>query len=670
MLPLHHSWNVALYKFQFPSGARWRWRLTLPFLGIILSFVLATQVSAKEQVVLQLKWLHQFQFAGYYAAQQKGFYADEGLEVEIRQREPGTVPSYQLLSGEAHFAIVDSTVVLQRLQGRPLVVLAAIFQHSPLVLIALESSGIISPLELKNKKIMFQRNIDDAMLTAMFAEFALSENDYLHVPHTYRDDALLNGDADAMAAYLTDQPYYYNSLGKKINIISPANYGIDFYGDLLAVSERFLTSNTEMALAFRRASLKGWAYALEHPEEVIQWLRDDYKSSSSVPRLRHEAEKTERMILPKLVTLGHINPNRFKRIANTYKQLAMAPQNSKLKGLHYQEYLQSPVFSSEVVVVIQIFLGVTIVCLLILWLVNRQLKKAIVARTQALEVANHTLKQHLAIINQYVIYSSTDLDGVINQVSQAFCEVSGFTEKELLGKKHSQLQHPDIPAETYLALWQQLQQHGHWSGEVLNRSKQGNDYWIENNISVVTDAQGQRVGYTAIAIDITDKKRIEKLSITDQLTGLSNRLKLDEFFDHALAQAQRYQRPLSVVMLDIDHFKRVNDEFGHHVGDQVLVSLAQLVKQRIRASDLLGRWGGEEFVVICPDTQLNGARLLAEQCREVIAVHGFVEVEHLTCSFGIAQWRDNEKGDALFKRVDKALYQAKDKGRNRVESDE
>ncbi|MFY7866357.1 GGDEF domain-containing response regulator [Roseateles sp.] len=165
---------------------------------------------------------------------------------------------------------------------------------------------------------------------------------------------------------------------------------------------------------------------------------------------------------------------------------------------------------------------------------------------------------------------------------------------------------------------------------------------------------------------VEKNKELEQLSVTDRLTKLYNRLFLDRVLEREFAAAGRKARSFALILLDIDRFKRFNDTYGHHVGDQVLVSLALLLQQRVRASDVAGRWGGEEFLIICPDTDLAGAQQMAESLRQHIATHGFPHVGECTASFGVAAYLPGDTIAAVEARADKALYAAKQGGRNRV----
>ncbi len=182
------------------------------------------------------------------------------------------------------------------------------------------------------------------------------------------------------------------------------------------------------------------------------------------------------------------------------------------------------------------------------------------------------------------------------------------------------------------------------------------------------DELGELVGWFNQLADKleSDHKVIERLSVTDKLTQLYNRTKIDELFLLELGKARRYGNVLSVVLLDLDHFKEVNDTYGHQAGDLVLRNLAETLRRNVRESDHVGRWGGEEFVILAPSTDLEQARALAEKLRVAIAGHDFAEVGHKTASFGVATWRDGDDEDSMTKRADECLYMAKGEGRNRV----
>jgi polar amino acid transport system substrate-binding protein len=157
-----------------------------------------------------------------------------------------------------------------------------------------------------------------------------------------------------------------------------------------------------------------------------------------------------------------------------------------------------------------------------------------------------------------------------------------------------------------------------------------------------------------------------QISIIDRLTRIFNRMKLEDALAEEIERGERYGRVFSVIIIDIDHFKSVNDTFGHNVGDTVLKEFSKILMENIRKTDTLGRWGGEEFLIVCPETMLDNARLLAENLREKVSVFTFTEVKNKTGSFGVAQYKKGETLEQLVARADEALYKAKTGGRNRV----
>ncbi|MDD3468012.1 MAG: GGDEF domain-containing protein, partial [Campylobacterales bacterium] len=176
--------------------------------------------------------------------------------------------------------------------------------------------------------------------------------------------------------------------------------------------------------------------------------------------------------------------------------------------------------------------------------------------------------------------------------------------------------------------------------------------------------------YIVSMSDITEMekeaKTLELLATTDPLTKIYNRLKLNEILMLEIKKSDRYKIPLSIIMLDIDHFKEVNDTYGHDIGDDVLVKLTKSISANIREVDMFARWGGEEFVIMLPNTDENGALITAENLRSIIADADFGKAGKITASFGVAEYQPNLGSRELLKRADDALYEAKRSGRNKV----
>jgi len=297
---------------------------------------------------------------------------------------------------------------------------------------------------------------------------------------------------------------------------------------------------------------------------------------------------------------------------------------------------------------------------------SQNLEEMVEERTAQLVSAKKDIDRYVDIVDRFVLTSSTDKDGNITAVSSAFCSLTGYASDELLGKNHRILRDISTPSSLYEELWNTISSGQDWHGQMQNTRKDGTKFWVMSHISPLFDDRSQIVGYTAVREDITDKKKAEELAVTDQLTGLFNRRYLENELEKCADLHRRYTTPFSVIILDIDKFKSINDEFGHQVGDFVIKSIANILKNRVRDSDVVGRWGGEEFLVLLPHTSLSSAVIAAEHIRREIAGFVFDGIGHRTASFGVAQFEGDI--DTMIKASDDALYEAKEGGRNRVVS--
>ncbi|GHG02848.1 hypothetical protein GCM10017161_34800 [Thalassotalea marina] len=350
---------------------------------------------AKEEVVLQLKWLHQFQFAGFYMAQEKGFYDEAGFNVEIRERDINQSPVDQVLAGDATFGISDSSIVLNRLKGKPVVALAAIFQNSPLVLATLASSNIRRPEDLIGKSVMYQRGVDGAVLTAMFKRQGIAPTDFTQVEHSFNNQDLLDGKTDAISVYLTNQPYWFSSQGVEINIIDPVNYGVDFYGDLIFTRQDYVEQHPERVKAFVEASIKGWRYALLNPEATINLILTKYAGRHTKQHLEYEAKHTAPLIKSRVMPIGTIYKERFNQIAKVYKDLNMAPANAEIDGLVFDINQLEESQLNRYFIVSLVASAVLLLALLILYVFNLRLSSLVKSKTQALQTSNASLAEKI-----------------------------------------------------------------------------------------------------------------------------------------------------------------------------------------------------------------------------------------------------------------------------------
>ncbi|UTW08703.1 GGDEF domain-containing protein [Pseudomonas benzenivorans] len=510
---------------------------------------------AADKLRLQLRWLHQFQFAGYYMALEKGFYRQAGLDVEILPGGPQAARSIEaVLAGEVDFAIANSGLVIARLQGEPVVALAAIMQSSPVVWIVRADSDIYAPQDLAGKRVMLLAPPESAELRITLLREGIDLSQLRISPASFDPQDLIDGRTDAYNGYTSNEPYWLKQQQIAYRLINPREYGVNFYNDVLATREALLEERPEQVEAFVNASLAGWQYALDNTEESIRLIRQRYAPDKPLEHLRFEAQALRKLIMPELVQLGHMNPGRWQTIADSYVELGMAEASSDLEGFLYQGLAQP----------------------------------------------DHRLL--------YQVIAGTALALLLTA----------------------------IVALRFAHLTRRLRQE-------MGRRLQAEQELRDSNL------------------------QLERVASTDRLTGLWTRLKLEEVAHNEIKRAERYQLPLSLLFFDIDHFKVVNDQHGHDAGDRVLSALAQRVQAQLRESDCLCRWGGEEFVILMPHTDLEHAAVMAEKLRILVSAEAAAPDIGVTASFGVAQWQPGQSLRELVKSADQVLYLAKQRGRNRIE---
>lgn len=259
-------------------------------------------------------------------------------------------------------------------------------------------------------------------------------------------------------------------------------------------------------------------------------------------------------------------------------------------------------------------------------------------------------------------------------VNPAFEQLMGYTAEEVLGQSPRMLNGPDTDKHTRNRIRKALREGKGIRSEILKYGKNGQARWLDMNMVPLHNAKGVITHFACIERDLTRYKKIERqlanMALFDSLTGTLSRPAFFQHADKEFSRSKRYYRPLSVIMLDIDHFKRVNDKYGHQAGDQVLQIFTEACQEVIRNTDLMGRVGGEEFALLLPDTPVKAAYNLAERLRERINKYPYLAGEMLieiTASLGVAELQHSDENfKALLQRADEALYTAKHSGRNRV----
>jgi len=526
--------------------------LTAAILAALWSLPGAADDSASLDIRIQLKWHHQFQFAGYYAALEQGYFRDAGLDVTLIEGGPHLDPTEQLLAGDADFGVGSSGLLVTRSRGAPVVAVAAIFQHSPYILITRDTPEIRTLADLEGRTLMVEPYAEE--LVAYLRHEGVNPDAIDTTAHSGDPLDIYGGDVDGMTAYTTTEPFILERHGMDYRVFDPKVAGIDFYGDTLYTTEAFAERHNDAVVALREALIKGWRYALNHPGELVELIKDKYRAQPSRAHLRFEARDIRRLLIPDLVEIGYMSRSRWRHIAGEFEAAGL------LEGeVDIDEFIFKPDEPTDWQVLLYGFLATATLMLIV----------------TGIGVYLYTLNRRLAAENKRRI----------------------ALEEELRAQ-----------------------------------------------------------------------------AVTDFGTGLYNRRGFLALLQRELARSCRESSSLSLIAIDLDGFKRINDVHGHAAGDRVLNDVAAALRNDGRGVDIAGRMGGEEFMVALPDTGLAGAQFVAERLRqhisETLATLDDGARITITASLGVIARAPGEGIDAMMQRADQAMYQAKRQGGNRVVSAE
>ncbi len=264
-------------------------------------------------------------------------------------------------------------------------------------------------------------------------------------------------------------------------------------------------------------------------------------------------------------------------------------------------------------------------------------------------------------------------DNTIVYVNDAFVRHFGYSKEEIIGQSPRLLQGEETDMEARNRIRDALREGQSVQSEIINYDKQGNKYWIDLKMVPLFDNNGTVSHFLFIERDLSQRKKREKKlyqeATIDGLTQIYNRHHTHQLGHKVVEHANRYKGRLSAILFDIDHFKRVNDSYGHPIGDKVLEKLADTVNQQVRKADIFGRIGGEEFLILLPKISINNALAFANRIREKVSQIDWqpIGIPHsITISLGVVQFQTGESFDTFTTRADQALYKAKNSGRNRA----
>lgn len=404
-----------------------------------------------EKVSIQLKWHNQFQFAGYYVAKYKGYYEQAGLDVELIEGGPHANNDI-IISGRVNYGVADSKILLARMEGKPVVALAAIFQHTPDAIVSLSEKNLRLPSHFIKRKIMLAETTIPPALQAVFFKEGIPLTALTTIPNDKGLESVMTGRVDALIGYVTNEPFQIELNGIKTYVISPNDFGIDFYGDILYTSEMEAENHRDRTRAFLKASLRGWQEAMDNIPDTVDLILNTpaiVKSERITKRyLLYEGRTLENFIISSVIPIGHINPDRISRMAKLFVSLGLFKGEYNLDGflfdpdpkvdLRWKNYLVFGFFT-----VLPIFMFSTIMIFVLRKMVKIRTRE-LLHNKKRLEELNHELekserKYKDLIENSKDIIFSLNGEGRILTINRAVTEILKFKVKDLLGKNFTEL---------------------------------------------------------------------------------------------------------------------------------------------------------------------------------------------------------------------------------------
>ena len=468
---------------------------------------------------LQLKWTHQFQFAGYYAAELKGYYKAEGLDVQILEGGKDISPVKVVSSGNAEFGVSDPEILIKNPKEHQLTAIFATLQSSPYGVLSRPESGIRRPSDLVGKKILSADDQGWSIFKAIMLKEGIAINKTQIIPRNKDSEELIDGTADAVISYYTSQPTRLRDLGLDPAIMKPLDYGVDFYGDIVFTSQKFAEESPEVVEAFNRATRRGWEYALSHKEKMadhILTLPGVQQHGLSKQNLLDEAKELEKLILPKFVEIGHMNAGRWQNMLSIYQELGLADQNLTLKGFLFNPSEKKDGGWYDILIYTLMIGGLLFIIAIVL---NWELRRQVMSKTSALISENEERRKaderlELAIeaaglglweLNLNEKTAHLNQRWILNQLGYEWDD----TSKDL--SKWDSLVHPDDKGRVEKVNKDFLA--SNTSSNTISyrvKTSQGDWRWILSFRKIsARDANGRPTNVTGLHLDIDSIKRKE-----------------------------------------------------------------------------------------------------------------------------------------------------------------
>jgi polar amino acid transport system substrate-binding protein len=746
----------------------------------VFFIIICTSLSANkdlEKVSLQLEWKYQFEFAGFIAAKEKGFYRNEGLDVELREYHNDVDIVTDVLSRKATYGVYNSSIVVNEGHIKPIVLLGTYFQRSPLVFVT--RKGINHPVDMIGKKIMLTEDESKySSLALLLNHFGISPANAHIIKHSFVIQDFIDGKVDVMSAFRSNELYQIDKSGINYTIIDPSEYGFMMSAVNLFTSPEEAMEHTERTQRFIDATNRGWQYALDHPDEVIEMILKHYSTKKSREALKYEAAVTKKMMMTDFYPIGATNEELTVRVYKQLLQTGALVSDEKLghylfsdiaqmahaqislsdnekKYLHKKRKITMCVdpewypleairngkhigLAADVMSVFESNIGIPIELIpTTSW--NQSLLYAQQRKCDIFSLASKTpdRTQYMDFTSPYltlplVVVTTSDkpfIENISSLSDVTLGAVQGYAVTEQLKIKFPEIKIVELKSiaeglhkvengeiygyvDNLMVVSSYIQKEYTGILKVSSRLEEKVELGVatrndeaelktifEKSVRHLDDVTMQRI-YNRWASTIEERKRFDTamilkivglfvilmmgviwrysvlkrynakllaLSVTDKLTGLYNRQKTDEILIREQKEVNRYREyHCALMMIDVDFFKNINDTYGHQSGDEVLHDLAVIMKDNLRETDILGRWGGEEFIVILPHTSVEEALVVAEGLRQKVEMFSFGEKVYVTISIGLGKLIYGEVVHECVGRVDKALYQAKSNGRNQI----
>jgi diguanylate cyclase (GGDEF)-like protein/PAS domain S-box-containing protein len=544
------------------------------------------------------------------------------------------------------------------------------------VLIARRDGPLQDIHDLAGKAVMLEPQSEE--LIAYLRRERVPVEDLQLVPHSYSVRDLMDGRVAAMSAYASNETYAFERAGIPYRIYTPRSAGIDFYGDNLFTSEAEIHDHPDRVEAFRAASLRGWQYAMAHPEEIADLIRSRYAPALSRDFLLFEAGRMAELMRTDLIEVGYMTPGRWRHIADTYAELGLMGADFPLEGFLYRTPHERELSRAQRTLMLAlgfIVLGGLVTAYVLR--TNRQL-------TRTRDQLRESEARHRMLTEQMkdVVWTLDASTGRFTYVSPSVQRLRGYTAQEVMAAPVSDALTPEGNEEVARLLASEIARFeaGGWTGtdyvtrELEQPCKDGSTVWTEVITHLVRNPANGHVEVHGVTRDISERRRqqehIRHMAQHDQLTGLANRALFAHHLDQALAAARRDRTRLALAYLDLDEFKPVNDNLGHAVGDLLLQAAARRMEASLRESDIVARIGGDEFMILLRGVaDGHDAVQAADKVRQALARPFEIDGHELTisCSLGVALYPEHGNDEIeLSRKADEALYAAKRAGRNRV----